>query len=324
MIDAIGGYFEWELPERSGFPHEDGVLLNSGRNALEYVLQALGDVNHVFVPYYTCDVVLEPLVKLGISYTFYPINQNLELKEWPTHQSGEYLIYNNYFGIKDEYVGKLAKRYGSQLIVDNAQAWFAEPINRVSTIYSPRKYVGIPDGGVAYCPKSVDEQSFEQDLSYERCSHLLKRLDLGPSEGYADFRANSKQLVGQPVKRMSKLTRRMLCSVDFEAIKDKRRKNFGYLHEHLEETNLFDMPSMDSFACPMVYPYLTDDTSLKQRLIENKVFVATYWPNIHDKVTYMLESNLAERLIPIPCDQRYGKDELSRAIAVVLSKCCSS
>lgn len=310
-----------ELSDRGGFLHDDGALLNTGRNALEYVLQALGNVNHVFVPYYTCDVVLEPLNKLGISYTFYPINQNLELKEWPTLQSGEYLIYNNYFGIKDEYVGKLAHRYGSQLIVDNAQAWFAEPIEGVSTIYSPRKYVGIPDGGVAYCPKRIDERSFEQDSSYERCSHLLKRIDLGPSEGYADFRANSKQLVGQPIKRMSKLTRRMLCSIGFEAIKDKRRKNFWYLHEHLKETNLFVMPSMDSFACPMVYPYLRDDASLKQRLIENKVFVATYWPNVSEWCGCdALEYGLARNMVFLPVDQRYGIDEMKQIINLTGSR----
>ena len=321
MMDAIGGYFELELSDRGGFLHDDGVLLNTGRNALEYVLQALGDVKHVFVPYYTCDVVLEPLNKLSISYTFYPINQNLELKEWPALQSGEYLIYNNYFGIKDEYVGKLAHRYGSQLIVDNAQAWFAEPINGVSTIYSPRKFVGIPDGGVAYCPKRIDEQSFEQDSSYERCSHLLKRIDLGPSEGYADFRTNSKQLVGQPIKRMSKLTRRMLCSIGFEAIKDKRRKNFGYLHERLKETNLFVMSSMDSFACPMVYPYLTDDASLKQRLIENKVFVATYWPNVSEWCgCEALEYGLARNMVFLPVDQRYGIDEMQRIINLTGSR----
>ena len=316
-MDAIGGYFELELSDRGGFLHDDGALLNTGRNALEYVLQALGDVKHVFVPYYTCDVVLEPLNKLSIPYTFYPINQNLELKEWPTLQSGEYLIYNDYFGIKDEYVGELAHRYGSQLIVDNAQAWFAEPLEGISTIYSPRKYVGIPDGGVAYCPKRIDEPSFEQDLSYERCSHLLKRIDLGPSEGYADFRANSKQLVGQPIKRMSKL----LCSIGFEAIKDKRRKNFWYLHEHLKETNLFVMPSMDSFVCPMVYPYLTDDASLKQRLIENKVFVATYWPNVSEWCGCdALEYDLARNMVFLPVDQRYGIDEMQRIINLIGSR----
>lgn len=321
MNDAIGGYFEWELPYYGGFLHDDGVLLNSGRNALEYVLRTLGDVNQVLIPYYTCDVILEPFCRLGISYTYYHVNQNLELDELPSLQNGECLIYTNYFGIKDEYVGKLAEKYGSQLIVDNAQAWFAEPIKEVGTIYSPRKYVGIPDGGVAYCSKHKYEQHFEHDLSYEHCSHLLKRIDLGPSEGYADFKVNNMQLAKQPIKQMSRLTQRMLSSVDFEMVRNRRKKNFEYLHKHLKDTNLLHIPSMDSFACPMVYPYLTDDVSIKQRLIENKVYVATYWPNVRNWTTEeMLENKLLNKLVPIPCDQRYDCDHMARIISIVFNK----
>ena len=221
---GIGGYFELELPDCGGFLHDDGVLLNSGRNALEYVLMSLRDVQHLYVPYYTCDVVMEPLSKLGIPCSFYHINQKLEIESLPLLQCGDYLIYTNYFGIKDEYVMTLANHYGAKLIVDNAQAWFAEPIIGVNTIYSPRKYVGLPDGGIAYCTKHIDEGSFDQDVSFDRCSHLLKRIDLGPSEGYADFRANSKQLIGQPIKRMSRLTKRILLSIGFEVVRENRKK----------------------------------------------------------------------------------------------------
>ncbi len=37
----IGGYFELELSDRGAFPCQDGVLLNSGRNALEYILRSI-------------------------------------------------------------------------------------------------------------------------------------------------------------------------------------------------------------------------------------------------------------------------------------------
>ena len=318
MPEAIGGYFELELPDRGNFPHDEGILLNSGRNALEYALRALGDVNRLFIPFYICDVVLEPLDKLGVPYILYHINHNLELEELPTLQKGEYLLYTNYFGIKDEYVKKLANHYGSQLIVDNVQAWFSKPLQNTITIYSPRKYVGVPDGGVAYCPKSFDEDSFEQDLSFDRCSHLLKRIDLGLSDGYVDFKEISRQLVGQPVKRMSELTRRLLSSIDFEEVKNRRRKNFEYLHEHLKDTNLFEVPSMDTFACPMVYPYLVDDATLRQRLISNNVFVATYWPNVIEWVKEgELEKELAEKLLPLPIDQRYGESEMQVICEIV-------
>lgn len=317
-MTPIGGYFELELLDRGGFPHDDGMLLNSGRNALECMFRALGDVRHLYIPYYTCDVVMEPIVKLNIPYSFYHINQSLELDVLPTLNSGDYMVYTNYFGIKDEYVYHLAEQYGSQLIVDNAQAWFAQPIKGVNTIYSPRKYVGVPDGGVAYCTEYIDEKSFEQDVSYERCSHLLKRMELDPSDGYVDFKSNSKKLSGQPVKQMSRLTRKMLSSIDFEDVRNKRRKNFDYLQEHLGKANCLEIPFIDSIACPMIYPFLTDDPSLRQRLIENKIFVATYWPNVKEWASReMLEFELMDKMIPLPVDQRYGIDEMNTIISII-------
>lgn len=300
-----------ELPQRGCFLHDDGVLLNSGRNALEYVLRSMPDVRLLWVPYYTCDSILEPITKLGIPNTFYHINERLELKDELALQDGDYLLYTNYFGIKDSYVKQLAMQYGSQLIVDNAQAWFAAPIEGVCTTYSPRKYVGTPDGGIAYCPKDLDVNQFEQDRSFDRCSHLLKRIDVGAEEGYADFKANDQALCNQPIRRMSKLTKALLSSIDFEEVKRKRIANFRYLHEALKCTNKYDVPEMTSFACPMVYPYLTDDISLRQKLIDNKLFVATYWPNVREWTTEdMLERKLMESLLPIPCDQRYGMKEM--------------
>ena len=314
----IGGYFELELTNHSGFPHYDGVLLNSGRNALEYVFRALGDIKHLYVPYYTCDVVMEPIEKLNISYTYYHINQILELDVLPTLNFGDYLIYTNYFGIKDEYVKSLAEHYGSRLIVDNAQAWFAEPIKGINTFYSPRKYVGVPDGGVAYCSKHLDDNLFEQDYSYDRCAHLLKRIDLSPSDGYADFKATSKKLVGQPIKRVSTLTKTMLASIDFEEIKNRRLQNYNYLHKHLCETNLLHLPMLYSFACPMVYLYMVSDASLKQKLIEKQVFVPTYWPNVLEWCKPQdWEYELAEKTAFIPIDQRYGIEDMQRIIAVI-------
>ena len=318
MLEGIGGYFELELPDKDRFPHDGGVLLNSGRNALEYVLRSLHDIVHLKIPYYTCEVILEPLQKLNIAYSFYPIDGKLELQEPFRLREGEYLLYTNYFGIKDEYVRTLSNQYGAKLIVDNAQAWFAEPMEGVNTIYSPRKFVGIPDGGVAYCPKGIDVANFEQDTSFDRCSHLLKRIDLGASEGYADFKENSQKLSNQPIRCMSILTKALLASIDFGEVKRKRRENLQWIHDALKDSNRFDLPDFSSFECPMVYPYLTEDMSLKQKLIDNKVFVATYWPNVKEwTMEGMLERKLSDCLIPIPCDQRYRQTEINRIVEIV-------
>lgn len=316
--EGIGGYFEMELPDYGGFLHDDGVLLNSGRNALEYVLRSLPDINHLWIPYYTCDVILEPIKKCNITYSFYRIDERLEIRDSIDLRDGDYLLYTNYFGIKDCCVRQLAEKYGTRLIVDNAQAWYADPIPGISTIYSPRKYVGIPDGGIAYCPSGIDIDQFERDNSYERCSHLLKRIDLGPTVGYPDYRANSKSLVNQPIRRMSRLTERILRAIDFDSIKQKRWKNFLYLDVGLRKENLLSFADLSSNKCPMVYPFLGKNPSLKESLINNRVFVATYWPNVSEWTSPLdWEFRLAQELVCLPVDQRYGEAEMNEIIDLI-------
>lgn len=321
MSEPIGGYFELELLDRGGFLHDDGVLLNSGRNALEYVLRSLQDVQHLWIPFFTCDVILEPIVKLSIPYSFYHIKESLEISEPIVLKSGEYLLYTNYFGIKDQYVQQLADQYGAQLIVDNAQAFFADPVSGISTIYSPRKFVGVPDGGIAYCKKGIDPKLFERDCSYDCCSHLLKRIDLGPSGGYQDFKDNGRSLANQPIRRMSRLTERLLRSIDFDSVKQKRKKNFLYLNERLGKNNLFSWMDYSTFACPMVYPFLSENPTLRRELIDNNIFIATYWPNVLNWVDEEeTEHELTVKLLSLPCDQRYGMEGMNRIINEVLNQ----
>ncbi|MBQ8672668.1 MAG: hypothetical protein IJ511_01215 [Bacteroides sp.] len=316
-MKETGGYFSLELSHIDNMPHSDGILLNTGRNAIEYILRSiLPDISKLHIPYFTCDTVLEPLEKLHVPYDFYPINEKLELSVDIELEKGEYLLYTNYYGIKDAYVHELDRRYSNQLIVDNAQALYCPATGK--SAYSPRKYVGIPDGGIAFTDKNVTE-TFDRDCSYDRCSHLLKRADLNAGEGYADFRTNSVKLKNQPIRQMSKLTKALINSIDFEAVKEKRRKNFQILHEALEKSNGLPIPDMVSFACPLIYPYLTDDSTLKKRLIDNKIFVATYWPNVLEWCKEdTLEFRLADRVIAIPVDQRYGEEEMKYIIEKII------
>lgn len=316
MMNSIGGYFSLELQRNKSFLHNDGILLNTGRNALEYILRALGDVQLIYIPYYTCSVILEPLNKLGVSYCFYHINMCLEISSEINLKKGEYLLYTNYFGIKDEYIKDISHVYGNRLIVDNAQAFYAEPIDGISTIYSPRKFVGIPDGGIAYCAEKYE--IIKYDESYERCSHLLKRYDLGAGGGYEDFHMNSAKLYDLPICKMSKLTEAMMCNIDFEVIMQCRWHNFMYLHEVLASNNPLAIPSVGSFACPMVYPYYTQDVSLRVKLIEQEIFVARYWPNVLEWCNNESEEfALCEHIIPIPVDQRYCEKDMERIIKIV-------
>ena len=143
-VKAIGGYFELEGSDgTSRLP--DGVLLNSGRNALRHIVRKLG-VKHIHVPYYTCPVVWDALKAEGCELDFYEIGT--DLKPQKRFSRNDFVLYTNYFGCCGGIVDELVDDYPN-LIVDCAQAYYARPKGRAS-FSSPRQLFGVPDGGVAY------------------------------------------------------------------------------------------------------------------------------------------------------------------------------
>ena len=311
---SIGGYFELELPQGTEY-HSQAIALNTGRNALEYILRARG-YKRVYLPYYSCEVLLEPFKKLGVEYTFYHINANLEADLQASLNSDEAILYINYFGLKQDHVNALAQRYGKQLIVDNTQAFYARPIDGIDTFYSCRKFFGVPDGAYLYCDKVLDAE-LEQDYSWERMTHLLKRIDVSAEAAYADFREQSEKLKNNPIRKMSNLTHRIMASIDYDGVAGRRRQNYQLLDEAIGNKNGIALP-LSADAVPMVYPFLTTDQQLRQRLIDNKVYIATYWPNVLDWCnTDSTEYTLTTQLLPLPIDQRYGEGDLKRIYELI-------
>lgn len=313
-MEAIGGYFSLELPLREEY-HKDAIRLNTGRNCLEYILRVRG-YKKVYVPYYTCEAVLEPINKLGIPYDFYHIDIHFEIRDRFTLKEGEALLYTNYFGLKQHYVEQLAEKVGSRLIVDNTQAFYANPFPGIDTFYTCRKFFGVADGAYLYTDKLLDEE-FVQDESYDRMPHLLKRIDLSPEEGFADFRKADDGLDNQPIRKMSKLTQRILQGIDYVAAAKRRRANYQILHDVLGQENNIELP-LDNDAVPMVYPYFVLEKGLREKLIENKIFVARYWPNVLDWTNEKdFENHLACQMQPLPIDQRYVKDDMKQIIDII-------
>ena len=180
--EAIGGYFSLELPYKEEY-HKGAIRLNTGRNCLEYILRSR-NYKKVHIPYYTCDAILEPFKKLGTDYSFYHIDQNLELTEDILLEVDEGLLYTNYFGLKQSYVMKLSTKYGQQLIVDNTQAFFATHIEGIDTFYTCRKFFGVADGGYLYTDAGIG--IYTVDVSAKRMLFVLGRYDENASTYYQE------------------------------------------------------------------------------------------------------------------------------------------
>ena len=303
---AIGGYFELDQGQgRSALP--DGVLLNSGRNALRYIVRKLG-IKRIHVPYYTCPVVWDALNMERCQIEFYEIGMDLQPKK--RFAKEDFVLYTNYFGCCGGIVDELAADYPN-LIVDCAQAYYANP-KGMASFSSPRKFFGVPDGGVAYGVSYTpyeDAYAVEDNPSY-RMIHLKLRSQGETEKGYEAFQKAESSFDGAEIKIMSPETQRMMGHVDKDRYAHVRIENFQFLDAYLH-TNLKIHRSSDDV--PMVYPYMTDDPRLRARLIQEKIYVASYWPGVSHC------GDLLERILPLPIDQRYGEEDMKRILEVVRS-----
>ena len=314
-MNEIGGYFELEVRKGSEF-HKNAIRLNTGRNAFEYILRAKG-YKKVYLPYYTCDVMLEPILKLKLKFEFYHIDQTFcPVFDFHRINHDEVFVYNNYFGICNKQVKEVSVEC-KNLVIDNSQAFYAQPILGVDTFYSPRKFFGVPDGAYLYTDILLKD-NFELDLSHNRFEHLLGRMEQGAEEFYKVFKENDAALSGQPIKKMSVLTRRILQSIDYDLAAKNRIDNIHFLHDVLKDTNILAIDIPDH-SVPMVYPYLIDSgLALKKKLLDRKVFVATYWPTVTNWFTKdSMESFFSRHLVPLPIDQRYGITEMKMLLKII-------
>lgn len=309
MNSSIGGYFELELPYFDEY-HNNAIRLNTGRNAFEYILRAKG-YKKVYLPYYTCDVMLEAITKLNLEYEFYAIDSNFSPTfDFNTIKDCDVFVYNNYFGICHKQTNEVASNC-KNLIIDNSQAFYSKPIKDVDTFYSPRKFFGLPDGAYLYTDTLLNCEK-KQDVSQDRCTHLLGRIDTGAENNYMSFVNNDFTLNRQPIMKMSNLTRRLLQSINYENIANCRIGNFNFLHDLLKDANELKLTTCTESEIPLVYPLLiSNGNSLRMELIKKKIFVARYWPNV---LEWCQKENFEYRMsfdmISIPIDQRYNKDDM--------------
>lgn len=315
LLEPIGGYMPLFLEKGKGY-YPDLIALNTGRNALEYILK-LKKYDTVYLPYFTCNVLLEPIKKLRISYVFYKIDEQLDPIIDFKLDSNACLLYTNYFGIKSKTVAKLAKSV-KNLIVDNAQAFFAKPLKNVDTFYSCRKFFGVADG--AYLAiNMVDKLSLPTDSSADRCAHLFKSLDSGIESAFNDYMVNNRLLCNNQLKKMSVLTTKMMAAINYRQSRQIRKQNFRYLHKRLKHINELKI-SCAGADVAMVYPFLYSATKLKAQLITEKIFVATYWPNVldwADKNSW--EAHLTKNLIALPIDWRYSLNDMDNMLNILIS-----
>lgn len=312
MHSEIGGYFELES-YHSNYLHQNLLSLNSGRNCLKYLIRHR-KIRKILIPDYICDAVEQACYQSNVEVIRYEIGTGFLPNSQIIPQEDEYFYLVDYFGQLDKsFIDHYKNLFSGRIIIDAAQCYFRKYSFDLDVIYTCRKFFGVPDGAFLQLKNGEvnDLTNIEKDNSGARMEHLIGRLEYNASSYYEKYQKNEDLFYSLPVKKMSNLTRAILSSINYATVQKTRENNFAYLDELLKDFNKLTVNCPNG---PYAYPFMTDRESaeiVRKKLIENKVFVPILWPNVLKNVpNYKQAFKYSWSIIPLPIDQRYGKEEM--------------
>lgn len=308
----IGSFLELDLRDTGELlSGSDVCRLNSNRSGIYHCCRLL-QVKKVLLPYYECFTVRDFLIRKGLSVEYYSIDENF----MPINVSQEEntaIVFVNYFGLMSiSHMYALVEMY-KNVIIDNAQALFAKPIDGIYNVYSPRKFVGVPDGCYVVGPGATKySEEYDVDVSSATSEFLLQRIEVGCNAVYEKRQLNEKRIDESDICRMSVLSRAILNNAPYESIRCKRLENYDIASGLYRDLNRID-PSkyFDETCVPFVYPLVIEKADIVGLLSKEKIYTGRWWNYLlkeTDRSSF--EYYLSSFMIPIPIDQRYGKDEI--------------
>lgn len=311
---------------------EDCYAYASGRAALYQILKYLKEqkqITHVLLPDYLCSTILVPIHKLGLTYSFFPLNEKLELESETfkeTYRKDAAVLLINYFGLQDltpQIKNIRSLDAGALIIEDDVQAYyeFIKSLGDVDFKYtSLRKTFAIPDGGLVktHCPLPRDCQpcTFGQ---YKAAAGLMKsmRVDYFDDSVYLDISHQGAELINEELdKGMSLISQKLYAIADIEDVKQRRISNARYLLGKLEEMGIKQLLPLLDDKVPLFIPItLNNRDEVRKQMSQHEIFCPVHWPL--DGLKVKRGADMAAHELSLIIDQRYGRKEMDEIIKLL-------
>lgn len=325
----VGGVFGLEdprnfTPGRRRWLRDGDLHLASARSGLALLVDTLQPRN-TWLPAFLCPVLVEALSGLATTVRFYEV----EIGRPDTQPDWKHILTPSdlvlaidYFGFPAPVSPDLVRAEGCWYVEDASQAMLSSGVGTHSdfVLFSPRKFVGVPDGGILRCNTEIDLTEVAlspppQDWWLTALAATLGRqvYDRHGGERQEWFRLSQKAETTAPASphAMSDLTKALLDrAVDFGKIAELRRQNYATLLKHLRAIAL--VPELPSGVVPLGFPIrLQRRDELRAALISAQIFTPVHW-DLGDTVPteFQYSHRLAREILTVPCDQRYGEAEM--------------
>lgn len=352
---------------------------NRNRTAKEHV--------RIFIPTYTCPSLIKAVIEVvlmnehcsiqqyhgaptdygfitmkNISHALskeYVFFQDAAVQSYNFVSDGNFtehdiLIFNNYFGFQDNTLaarlGEVQVNTGMTIIQDMAQDLYRDPkkaCRKAWQLYSPRKFLGLTDGGILRAPEGPDGMNYYDpvfscgmaaqdsipDTYRQWYLQAIQGLGCGGYAGddyqiqYQFMRYAEEMIPTKQGIRMTDLTDSILkgySKASHEQDMRIRRENYQELLKHLEQYAL--IPYLDEDTVPMGFPICVENLQgVSSELYAQRIYPMHHWPLTSANTRVLPADNAAvadtisKHTLTLPCDQRYNVDDMERVARAVLA-----
>jgi dTDP-4-amino-4,6-dideoxygalactose transaminase len=309
------------------------LLLVNARSGISYLVDLLSPAQ-VWVPSYLCASILQAIGSTA-RIQFYEVNDDLVIPSlhWLADvQSRDLVILIDYFGYPcDSLCVRQAQEQGAWVLEDACQALLSRGVGRFSdfVLYSPRKFLGVPDGGILAVNHEVDLENTA--FGRPPTEWMLKALLAVVLRREFDQHGGTRRWfeLFQEVERdhpignyaMSELSNMLLTNAfDYPAIAKRRVDNYRFLAEELGDIALF--PDLPPGVVPLGFPIrVRNRDQIRQVLFEHKIYPPVHWPIEGIVPAEFSDSHrLSTEVMTLLCDQRYCRGDMARMAQLVLQE----
>lgn len=317
------------------------VFFDSGRSAIRCLLDYLGGkIQTVMLPEYTCASVLQPFLERNYKIVYYPVRKNLHIKretfiQLVERETPRMILVQSYFGFdtlweERDFLKELRKK--DIIIVEDITHSVFLKDRAVCADYlvaSLRKWCALPDGGILAGPIEKNINVFGENTAFVT-ERLLAQEEKRNCFSGKDFHESEKQSFIRLFERseamleqqkncysMSGYTRKRMFSVDWELVRTIRRSNYSVLVHALNGVKGLDIlfPQLGEHDVPLYFPVYVKKNErdlLRSEMRKNNILLPVIWP-MPQVLEGFLDTEVKEiydEIIAVPCDQRYGKEEM--------------
>lgn len=306
---------------------------NTGRAAIESLLHDLkgNGIERIWLPSFNCSSVYDAAKRAGMNVNLYPVGRDLLIDTafFSEVEKKDIIYLVNFFGKLETETTyskiKELQKAGITVIEDLTLALLSRNANIGFGNYiigSIRKWLPITDGGfiasrrelpeyhkadaandytLYYFAAQLMKSEYLKDCNLDK-QVFLKISNMGMEALFSDY----------TIRKMSVLSERVIGSTSLQDVAEMRIKNYDMLYDMLSSIpQVRCLIDRKDGMCPLGMILAVDDRdNFFKYLISKGIYCNIHWRPNESSLQYGDSSYLSEHCLTIPCDQRYGEEEM--------------